>query len=113
MEQSLEAYLARAKVVLQQKNIINPKPLKRLMRKIQDEDEEEEQVGAAAVEEELVTARTLSSETQSFNDNSKELRPVRSAKAKAAGNLVNNSNDIEKCFTINFSLIHRKKLQAL
>lgn len=62
------------------------------MRKIQDEDEEEEQVGAAAVEEESVTAsvaaRTLSSETQSFNDNSKELRPVRSAKAKAAGNLV-------------------------
>lgn len=64
--------------------MINPKPHKRLMRRIQDEDEEEDK------EEESVAAQTSSTEMPppSLSESSKDLRPIRTAKTKASSNLV-------------------------
>ena len=79
VEASLEAYLIRAKETLKQKQLINPKPLKRHMKTIQDEmleeEEEDDNIPLAAVAEK-------------GTHESADLRPVRTAKSKANQNLV-------------------------
>lgn len=68
----LEAYLDRAKKTLSQKHIINPKPTKKFMKAIRDEDETDE-----------------GSFVRDGSGSEKDLRPVRTAKAKANKHLVN------------------------
>lgn len=83
VESKLQSYLERAKDTLVQKQIAIPKPAKRLMRTIQDEDEEDEiepEPAKAAVSEQRISEVRVST--------GKILRPVRTAKDKANKNLV-------------------------
>jgi hypothetical protein len=83
VESKLQSYLERAKDTLVQKQVAIPKPAKRLMRTIQDEDEEDEiepEPAKATVPEQRSSQLRASSE--------KILRPVRTAKVKANKNLV-------------------------
>lgn len=81
MENKLQSYLARAKDTLVQKQIAIPKPAKRPMRTIQDEDEEDEDEPVKAA-----VSKQRSSQLRVSAD--KILRQVRTAKDKANKNLV-------------------------
>lgn len=83
IENKLQSYLTRAKETLVLKQIAIPKPAKRPMRTIQDEDEETETVVSAVPER-------RSSELRESID--KVLRPSRTAKVKANSNLVNKTS---------------------
>lgn len=80
MENKLQSYLTRAKNTLEQKQISIPKPAKRPMRTIQDENEEDE------IESEPFKAAAGPEQPRVSSD--KTLRPVRTAKVKANQNLV-------------------------
>lgn len=83
VENKLQSYLTRAKDTLVLKQIAIPKPAKRPMRTIQDEDEEDEIEPEPA---RVVVPERTSSQLRDSTD--KILRPVRTAKSKASKNLV-------------------------
>lgn len=89
MEESLQAYVIRAKETLAHKNL-NPKPVKRFMKTIPDDESEEEEESAGK----QVSSTSISSQAS-------ELRPLRTAKVKANKNLVSNDH-VEKKF-LNYS----------
>lgn len=95
----LDDYLKRAKETLQQKLAINPKPQKRLMR-IVDDDEEEIPTTTAFV--------PIQRESMD-----KSFRPSRTAKTKATQQLVRRFIKISHVRKIEVLCFNRKKFRCL
>jgi hypothetical protein len=83
LETSLDKYVEKAKETLKKKHVINPKPQKRIMRVISESEESD-------TEESPKSSRPVVEVLKEKSPQRESLRPIRTAKANANKNLVNN-----------------------